>query len=285
MQYIQHRDMSFIHNQHLSLSERSSLLVVRLTVLLIEVFKCVREHSPKFINMLFSLNNTWWRHQMETFSALLAFVRGIHRWIHRWPVNSPHKGQWRGALMFSLICALNKRLSKQSGGWWFETPSRSLWRHCNEVMWYTHWTIVLSASCKDNQAQDWSICISRSRAMESITYRCHRYGLLWCIKELLNYLEGPGLPLWTWWRHQMETFSALLAICAGNSPVTGEFPTQWPVTRSFFFFDLHLDKPLSKQSWCWLFEMPSRPLWRHSDIYCTLCAIRNILIDIKFLDF
>ena len=37
----------------------------------------------------------------------------------------------------------------------------------------------------------------------------------------------------------METFSALLAICAGNSPVTGEFPTQRPVMRSFdVFFDL-----------------------------------------------
>ena len=36
----------------------------------------------------------------------------------------------------------------------------------------------------------------------------------------------------TWWRHQMETFTALLAICAGNSPVTGEFPAQRPVTRS-----------------------------------------------------
>ena len=35
------------------------------------------------------------------------------------------------------------------------------------------------------------------------------------------------------WRHQMETFSALLAICAGNSPAPGEFPTQRPVTRSF----------------------------------------------------
>ena len=38
-----------------------------------------------------------------------------------------------------------------------------------------------------------------------------------------------------WWRHQMETFSALLAICAGNSPVTGEFPAQRPVTWSFMF--------------------------------------------------
>ena len=51
--------------------------------------------------------------------------------IHRSPVNSPHKGQWRRALMFSLICALNKRLSKHSWGWWFETQLRPLWRHCN----------------------------------------------------------------------------------------------------------------------------------------------------------
>ena len=40
----------------------------------------------------------------------------------------------------------------------------------------------------------------------------------------------------------METFSALLAICAGNSPVAGEFPAQRPVTRSFdVFFDLRLN--------------------------------------------
>ena len=69
----------------------------------------------------------------------------------------------------------------------------------------------------------------------------------------------------TWWRHQMETFS----ICAGNSPVTGEFRTQRPVTRSFdVFFDLRLNKRLSKQWWGWWFETPSRPLWRH----CNACA-------------
>ena len=61
------------------------------------------------------------------FPRYWPFVRGIHRSS----VNSPHKGQWRGALKFSLIRALNKWLSKQSWGWWFETPSRSLWRHCN----------------------------------------------------------------------------------------------------------------------------------------------------------
>ena len=58
--------------------------------------------------------------------------------------------------------------------------------------------------------------------------------------------------LGTWWRHQMETFSALLAICAGNSLVSGEFPTQRPVTQSFdVVFDLRLNKRLSKhwQGW------------------------------------
>ena len=67
----------------------------------------------------------------------------------------------------------------------------------------------------------------------------------------------------SWWRHQMETFFALLAICAGNSPVTSEFPTQRPVTRSFdVFFDLRLNIWLSKQSWGWWFETPLRS-WRH----------------------
>ena len=58
--------------------------------------------------------------------------------------------------------------------------------------------------------------------------------------------------------------STLLALCAGNSPVTGEFPSQRPVTRSFdVFFDLCLNKRLSKQSRSWWFETPSHPLWRH----------------------
>ena len=62
----------------------------------------------------------------------------------------------------------------------------------------------------------------------------------------------------------METFSALLAICAGNSPVTGEFPAQRPVTRSFdVFFDPHPNKQLSKQWRGWWFETLSWSLWRH----------------------
>ena len=68
-----------------------------------------------------------------------------------------------------------------------------------------------------------------------------------------------------WWHHLMETFSALLALCAGNSSVTGEFPSQRPVTRCFdVFFDLPLNKQLCEQSWGWCFEMPSCSLWRHN---------------------
>ena len=71
-----------------------------------------------------------------------------------------------------------------------------------------------------------------------------------------------------WWHHQMytqmEIFSALLAFCEGNPPVTGGYLSQRPVTRSFdVFFDLRLNKRLSKQSRRWWFGTPSRSLERH----------------------
>ena len=62
----------------------------------------------------------------------------------------------------------------------------------------------------------------------------------------------------------METFSALLALCARNSPVSGDFPSQRPVTRSFdVLVDVCLNKRLSKHSRSWWFETQLRPLWRH----------------------
>ena len=81
---------------------------------------------------------------------------------------------------------------------------------------------------------------------------------------ITGFVRGE-LPLTNaWWRHQMETLSALLAICAGNSPVPGEFPAQRPVTRSFdALFDPGLNKQLSKQLWGWWFETLSCSLWRH----------------------
>ena len=98
-----------------------------------------------------------------------------------------------------------------------------------------------------------------------------------------SYMRSCRRPLSTWWRHQMETYSALLAICAGNSPVTGEFPTQRPVTQSFdVFFHLSLIKRLNKQSRGWWFETPSRPLWRHCNE--TQSVFRNSFINDFWVD-
>ena len=79
-----------------------------------------------------------------------------------------------------------------------------------------------------------------------------------------KFSDDRWIDLTAWWRYQMETFSALLALCAGNSPVTGEFFSQRPVTRSFdVLFDLCLNLRLNKQSWGWWFEAPSCSLWRY----------------------
>ena len=70
----------------------------------------------------------------------------------------------------------------------------------------------------------------------------------------------------TWWRRQRKPFSALLALCAGNLPATGEYPSQMPVTGSFdIFFDLCLNKLSRKQSIRQWLETPSRSLWCHGN--------------------
>ena len=96
------------------------------------------------------------------------------------------------------------------------------------------------------------------------------------------FLLGPcRLP---WWRHQMETFSALLAVCAGNSPRW--IPTQRPVTRSFdVYFDQRPNKWLSEQSWGWWFETLSRPSWRHRNewnVYDVSCFWWLLTLPLEF---
>ena len=79
----------------------------------------------------------------------------------------------------------------------------------------------------------------------------------WSVLIMIQVIQNIPKHVWllqysvvlSWWRHQMETFSALLALCAGISPVTSEFPSQKTVTQSFdVFFDLCLNKRLSKKS-------------------------------------
>ena len=77
------------------------------------------------------LNYKWPCHSKYNHDDVIKWKHFPRYWplvweIHRSPVNSLHIGQWLGTLMFSFDLCLNKRLSKQSWGWWFETPWRSL---------------------------------------------------------------------------------------------------------------------------------------------------------------
>ena len=71
---------------------------------------------------------TWWRHQMETFSSLLVLCEGNSSVTGGFP----SQRQVTRSLDVYFDLRLNKRLRKQSRHRWFETPSRSLWRHCND---------------------------------------------------------------------------------------------------------------------------------------------------------
>ena len=86
----------------------------------------------------------------------------------------------------------------------------------------------------------------------------------------------------------METFSALLALCEGNSPVIGEFPSQRPGARSFdVFLDLRLNKRLSKPSRRRWFDTSSRSLWRHCNVEkwiigpCVLSLSISLLMTVR----
>ena len=93
---------------------------------------------------LYIIETAWWWYQMETFSALLAFCVGIHRS----PVNSPHKGQWRGALMFFFICAW-------TNNWANNGNAGDLRRHC------AHYDVIVISP------------LVHSRASEHIKYEYH----------------------------------------------------------------------------------------------------------------
>ena len=124
-----------------------------------------------------------WKH----FPRNWPFVRGIHRS----PVNSPHKGQWRGALMFSFFFYLNKRLGKQSWGWWFETLSRSLWRHCN-----------------DKDVKAWY----EMKMYVSVSYEFSARKGLFCILHRQHTHTNPDTGLLKWWLHFSSVYAKSVAI-------------------------------------------------------------------------
>ena len=95
-------------------------------------------------------------------------------------------------------------------------------------------------------------------------FKCRpRYHRSCCIRWLASTFLTTVVRFGVMMTSSKGNISALLTIYAGNSPVPGEFPAQRPVTRSFgVFFDMRLNKRLSKQSRGWWFETPSRSLSR-----------------------
>ena len=197
--------------------------------------------------------------------ASLAFVWGIHRG----PVNSPHK--WpvtRKMFPFDDVIMNCLDLS----GLIISTIKQTWkWLHTDGTVWASEAQLVFKMKVltqhRDKHCQlcfsCWTACYETDSSIETVPVT----GIVWII------VSGS----FAWWRHRIETFSALLAIWAENSSVTGEFPTQRLVTRSIdVFFDLRLNEGLSKQSCGWWFETSSRPLWRHCNMVKYVSPVRTL---------
>ena len=99
------------------------------------------------------------------------------------------------------------------------------------------------------------------------------YVLLWLVRLLLQSLYFMFIMMTS----SNGNFLRVTGHLCGNSPATGEFPSQRPVTQSFdVFFILRLNNRLSKQSWGWGFETPSCSLRRHcNDVMVIETIIRR----------
>ena len=141
---------------------------------------------------------------METCSSLLVLCAGNS------PVHGELPSQRPVTRCFDIFfdLRLNKQLNKQSRGWWFETLWRSLWRHCNAGEWVADTLVIVGIA----------LCGYSSKPVTRKPFASH---------DVMVRMDWQHR---SWWRHQIDTFSALLAICAGN--------TQRPVTRSFFMSSL-----------------------------------------------
>ena len=206
------------------------------------------------------------------------------RGIHRSPVNSPHKGQWPGALLLSLICSW-------INGWVNNREAGDLRRHRAHydvtVMIYSWFSLTACFSKLIIETRKFPIsyfihgyiCLEERKDVFILVARgtCIRYMLqiyiyicIYIWNNKYNSYQTPRDLTCLQVGHGMMTssngniFRAVTDPFEGNSPVTGAIPSQRPVTRSFdVFCDARLSKRLRKQSRSWWFEAPSRSLWRY----------------------
>ena len=153
----------------------------------------------------------WWRQQTETFSHYWPFVRGFHRS----PVNSPHNGQWRGALMFPLILAwINGWVNNRDAG-----DSR---RHHN-----AYYDVTVGVLRWEGKNSLWKQLLDLDRDERALI---QVMPLQWRHYER----DGVSNPqphdclLNCLFRRRSKKTSKfrVTRLCEGNSPVTGEFPAQ-----------------------------------------------------------
>ena len=153
----------------------------------------------------------WWHDKMTALSALLALMRGIH-WS---PLDPPSKDDQRRRVF--LDGGLNNLLNKRSN---FDLRRRVA--RATSLQWVATAKFYLQRSVSHCLVERQGYCDTSTHVRIQNT----------CLGA--HHLETHKKK--SWWRHRMETFSALLALCGGNSPVTSEFPSQRPVTRSFDVF-------------------------------------------------
>ena len=170
------------------------------------------------------------------------FVPGIHRS----PVNSPHKGQWRGALMFSLICAW-------TNGWASNRDDGDLRRHRTHydvtVMFLWNWQPVRSITTTQPLQMISRVGWSRDSGSSG---------------QRLSDVSQSNTPhtFSEWWRHDMGTLCALLDLCEGNPPVTVGFLSQ-RASHAMFWCFLLLWTLTSIWASCWWFDIR---IWLISDL-------------------
>ena len=114
-------------------------------------------------------NITWWRHQMETFSALLAIFAGNSPV----PGEFPHKGQWRGALMLSLICVwINAWVNNREAG--------DLRRH------RAHYDVIVMTKSKPCDISWCVLCIALFHSAQIFITHTDRWW--WALENILQWM-------------------------------------------------------------------------------------------------
>ena len=193
----------------------------------------------------------WWHHLMEIFSVLLALCAGTSLVTSEFPTQRPVMQNFD---VFFDLC-LNKWLSKQSWGWWFEMPLHSLWCHCNGL--------YISGLLQDIQLNKYDIAYSPSQIAKFMGPTCGPPGS--CRPQM-----GPMLAPWTLLSGLIWMFiHEVVGPVWGNPLVTDGFPSKGPVTLRFYvFFDVIVGKLFSKQSSYWWFQMPWFP-----------CEVTSVILE------